>query len=100
MEGKDLVFNPHASSLMGPDVESFFNYAVDWIDERRYDVHLYITWNDRAGGWQTQHAISTYRAVLRDELTHTLERAGFMRVRRLLPLETGFYQPLVLAEAP
>ncbi len=72
----------------------------DWIDERRYDVHLYITWNDRAGGWQTQHAISTYRAVLRDELTHTLERAGFMRVRWLLPLETGFYQPLVLAEAP
>jgi len=72
----------------------------DWTDERRYDVHLYITWNDRTRGWQTQHAITTYRALLRDELTHTLQRAGFERVRWLLPLETGFYQPLVLAEAP
>jgi glycine/sarcosine N-methyltransferase len=71
----------------------------DWIDERRYNLHLYITC-DTPSGWQTQHATSTYRALLRDELTNILERAGFMRVRWMSPAETGFYQPLVLAEAP
>ena len=70
----------------------------DWIDERRYTFHLYIT-RDTPAGWQTQHGISTYRAVLRDELTAILEGAGFVRVRWMLPAETGFYQPLVLAVA-
>jgi|SRR5450631_1724936 glycine/sarcosine N-methyltransferase len=70
----------------------------DWIDERRYTFHLFITC-DTSTGWQTQHGISTYRAVLRDELTTILESVGFVRVRWMLPAETGFYQPLVLAVA-
>jgi glycine/sarcosine N-methyltransferase len=70
----------------------------DWIDERRYNFHLYIT-RDTSAAWQTQHGISTYRAVLRDELTAILEAAGFVRVRWMLPAETGFYQPLVVAAA-
>jgi glycine/sarcosine N-methyltransferase len=70
----------------------------DWLDERRYTFHLYIT-RDTPAGWQTHHGASRYRAVLRDELTELLERAGFTKVRRLLPDESGFYQPLVLARA-
>jgi glycine/sarcosine N-methyltransferase len=70
----------------------------DWIDERSYSFHLYITCETQTG-WQTQHGVSTYRAVLRDELTITLERIGFVRVKWMLPAETGFYQPLVLAVA-
>jgi glycine/sarcosine N-methyltransferase len=70
----------------------------DWIDERSYTFHLYITC-DTPTGWQTQHGISTYRAVLRDDLTTSLEGVGFVRVRWMLPAESGFYQPLVLAVA-
>jgi len=70
----------------------------DWTDERRYTFHLYIT-RDTPTGWQTHHGASTYRAVLRDELTKILEGAGFVNVRWLLPAESGFYQPLVLATA-
>lgn len=70
----------------------------DWIDERRYTFHLYITC-ETPTGWQTQHGISTYRAVLRDELTTILEDVGFVRVRWMLAADTGFYQPLVLAVA-
>jgi glycine/sarcosine N-methyltransferase len=70
----------------------------DWIDERRYTFHLYIT-RDTPKGWQTQHGVSAYRAVLRDELTTILESAGFVRVRWVLPAESGFYQPLVIAVA-
>jgi glycine/sarcosine N-methyltransferase len=70
----------------------------DWIDERRYAFHLYITCATPTG-WQTQHGVSTYRAVLRDELTSILGGVGFARVRWMLPAESGFYQPLVLAVA-
>ena len=70
----------------------------DWKDERRYQFHLYIT-RDTPAGWQTHHGVSTYRAVLRDELARILERAGFIKVRWLLPAESGFYQPLVLGVA-
>src|ERR1700723_196012 len=70
----------------------------DWFEWRRYSFHLYIT-RETPMGWQTQHGVSTYRAVLRDELTAILEGAGFVRVRWMLPAETGFYQPLVVAAA-
>jgi glycine/sarcosine N-methyltransferase len=70
----------------------------DWIDERRYSFHLYISCETDTG-WQTRYGISTYRAVLRNEFTTVLEGAGFVRVRWMLPAETGFYQPLVLGVA-
>jgi glycine/sarcosine N-methyltransferase len=70
----------------------------DWADERRYTFHLYIT-RESAAGWQTHHGASVYRAVLRDELTRILGGAGFLRVRWLLPSESGFFQPLVVAVA-
>jgi|SRR5579862_256763 len=70
----------------------------DWTDERRYAFHVYIT-RDTAAGWQTHHGVSSYRAVLRDELTRIFEGAGFVKVRWLLPAESGFYQPIVVCVA-
>jgi SAM-dependent methyltransferase len=67
----------------------------DWMDERRYAFHLYIT-RDTPAGWQTYHGVSAYRAVLREELAGILHGAGFANVRWLLPAESGFYQPMVL----
>ena len=70
----------------------------DWIDERRYTFHLYITY-DTGDGWRTHHDASTYRAILRSELTNILERAGFRNMQWLMPAESGFYQPVVIARA-
>jgi glycine/sarcosine N-methyltransferase len=70
----------------------------DWIDDRRYVFHIYITLQID-DGWQSHHYASTYRAVLRDELTGILGRAGFTDVRWLQPAESRFYQPIVLARA-
>jgi SAM-dependent methyltransferase len=69
----------------------------DWIDERRYRFHLYITRNADSA-WQTFHFTSTYRAVLRRELQQILEDAGFVGVRWLLPADSGFYQPIFAAK--
>ena len=69
----------------------------DWLDERRYRFHLYITRN-RESAWQTLHFTSTYRAVLRSELQRILEEAGFPNVRWLSPSDCGFYQPIFVAQ--
>src|SRR5579864_1358312 len=70
----------------------------DWLDELRYVFHLYIT-RETADGWQTFHSTAGYRAIKRDQLTNTLNQTGFTNVRWLYPSESGFYQPIVLAQA-
>jgi glycine/sarcosine N-methyltransferase len=70
----------------------------DWSDERRYAFHLYIT-REVQGGWESQHYVSNYRAVLREEFSRILQAAGFVGCRWILPGESGFYQPIVLAKA-
>ncbi|HSK44246.1 MAG TPA: class I SAM-dependent methyltransferase [Candidatus Binatia bacterium] len=70
----------------------------DWLDDRRYTFHLYIT-RENQDGWESQHYSSTYRSIMRDELSHILGKSGFGRGRWILPDESGFYQPIVLAKA-
>jgi glycine/sarcosine N-methyltransferase len=68
----------------------------DWIDDTRYTLHLYITVQSDPA-WTTHHFVSEYRCLLRDELSAVLRSTGFRDVRWLMPAESGFYQPLVLA---
>lgn len=68
----------------------------DWLNERRYRFHLYIT-RGTESAWRTFHFTSTYRAVLRGEFRRILEQAGFANVRWLSPSESGFYQPIFIA---
>lgn len=70
----------------------------DWLDERRYAIHLYIT-REVQDRWESQHYVSTYCSIMRDELSQILARAGFTGCRWLGPDESGFYQPIVLAKA-
>src|SRR5262249_9713613 len=70
----------------------------DSVDARRYVFHLYIS-RELEKGWQTFHTSALYRALLRDEVSEALSRAGFKNARWLFQGDTGFYQPIVLAEA-
>jgi glycine/sarcosine N-methyltransferase len=70
----------------------------DRIDDRHYTFHLYIT-RQIHDGWETQHHVSNYRALLRVELSHALQIAGFTKCRWLFEEESGFYQPIILATA-
>ena len=69
----------------------------DWLDNERYAVHLYITVEDN-GRWRSHHFASEYRCLLRSELTAALHNAGLEPVRWLMPNESGFYQPIVIAK--
>ena len=68
----------------------------DWTDERRYAFHLYIT-REGQQGWESQHYVSTYRAVLREELNRIFRAAGFVSCRWIFTAESAFYQPIFLA---
>lgn len=70
----------------------------DWVDDRRYMFHLYIT-RELEKGWQTFHTAGLYRTIRRDELVAILSQAGFENSRWLAPAESNFYQPIILAEA-
>ncbi len=73
-----------------------YHQLWDWTSEREYKLHLYITQQTNTG-WNSRHFVSVYRALLREELTALLHQASFTQVRWLMPAESGFYQPLVLA---
>jgi glycine/sarcosine N-methyltransferase len=68
----------------------------DWIDAESYMLHLYLTIQS-GESWASHHFATTYRCLLRDKLSAALEVAGFEKIQWLIPTESGFYQPLVLA---
>jgi cyclopropane fatty-acyl-phospholipid synthase-like methyltransferase len=80
----------------GEGARRIVHQVWDWIDGERYSVHLYITMQ-QDGEWKAHHFVSEYRCLLRDELTKALERGGFGEIHWLMPNESGFYQPIVLA---
>lgn len=67
----------------------------DW-DGESYTLTQYII--DDEDTLQVSKFDCRYRAVRREELTRLLTAAGCRGVRWLHPEETGFYQPIVIAE--
>ncbi|MFN0102724.1 MAG: class I SAM-dependent methyltransferase [Bryobacteraceae bacterium] len=68
----------------------------DWLDDRRYVLHIYLT-VEAAGRWDAHHYATTCRTILRAEFDQVLQRVGFTATRWLFPADTGFYQPIVIA---
>jgi glycine/sarcosine N-methyltransferase len=68
-----------------------------WHDDgERYDYeHLMLTGDGT--GWRVGHRTGTYWALTRAELSALASDAGLVGVRWLLPAQTGFFQPLLLA---
>jgi glycine/sarcosine N-methyltransferase len=68
----------------------------DWTDAAEYTLHLYIT-VETAHAWHSHHFVSGYRCVERQELSDVLCMVGFQEPVWLVPADSGYYQPLVLA---
>lgn len=68
----------------------------EWLDERRYRVHIIIL-RQLADGWRCAHHVGVYRALRRAELSLALQAAGFGAVDWLMPEQSGYHQPLVQA---
>jgi glycine/sarcosine N-methyltransferase len=69
------------------------------VDEAKYKLHLYISLQT-GPQWKTLHFTSEYRCVKRQELSDALRLIGFHEPVWLMPTDTGYYQPIVLARWP
>ncbi len=68
-----------------------------WHDDgERYDYeHLMLSGDST--GWRVGHRTGTYWALTRAELSALASDAGLVGVRWLLPAQSAFFQPLLLA---
>jgi glycine/sarcosine N-methyltransferase len=64
----------------------------EWLDERCYRVHIHIT-REVEDGWRCDHHVGLYRALSRRELN----AAPLSEIRWMMPADTGFHQPIVVA---
>jgi glycine/sarcosine N-methyltransferase len=83
----------------GSEERRIVHQVWDWVDHASYILHLYITMQS-GHAWTTHHFISEYRCLLRDELSSALRSSAFEQVQWVMPAESGFYQPLVVARRP
>lgn len=70
----------------------------NWVSQNVYEVHQHIT-TKTDGRWLHHHTVTLYRALQRSELEYFSREVGFKNVQWLLPTESGFYQPLMLAHS-
>jgi glycine/sarcosine N-methyltransferase len=63
------------------------------------DITLFTFREQPAGGWAVSATETRYRALRRDRLSRALEVQGFATTEWLLPEQSGYYQPLVVAVA-
>lgn len=83
--------------LDGPEGRRIIFQTWDWrADGRAYLLHHFIL-RETADSWETLHAATEYRALLRDELTAILREAGFTDVRWHFPADSGYFQPIATA---
>jgi SAM-dependent methyltransferase len=80
-----------------PDGRRIVFQVWDWQDDdQRYTVSMFIL-REVEGVWHTARYATTYRALLRVELSAILEQAGFADIRWHMPQDTGYFQPVVTA---
>lgn len=73
--------------------------AWAWTDDGEFvDITLF-TLSETADGWRSEAHETRYRALRREVLTTSLQRQGFSSVRWLMPSESGYFQPVVVARA-
>ena len=70
-----------------------------WADDRRtVEINVFVL-RPGPGDWTAAVRSTTYRALRRHELTAALRAHGFGEVHWLMPAESGYYQPVVVARA-
>ncbi len=73
--------------------------AWQWAaDGRTVEINIFVL-RQRPDGWAAAVRTASYRALRRAELSGALTAGGFGDVRWLMPEESGYYQPVVVARA-
>ncbi|MGB4056705.1 MAG: class I SAM-dependent methyltransferase [Alphaproteobacteria bacterium] len=81
-----------------PGKESISFQVWNWIADNLYELHQHTSLK-KDDKWVSFHEVKPYRALRRDELSASLEQAGFDHIEWQMPKERGVFQPLVIASA-
>jgi glycine/sarcosine N-methyltransferase len=89
------------AGAIGPPGERRLSFQLwEWDDDGRgYDLELFIL-TEGPDGWTTRSWLSRYRAITRAELSAIIHDEGGTDIRWLMPEESGFFQPLLVATGP
>jgi SAM-dependent methyltransferase len=81
-----------------PEGDAIVFQTWEWADDGvTYDVSLFVLRRD-GGPWRAAEHAARYRAWRRDELGELLTAAGFEDITWQMPDQSGYFQPVVLAE--
>lgn len=69
----------------------------DWEEDGRTYMYEQFIGSEKNGRWELRSWRSKYRAVTRSELSAALHRGGFTESRWIMPAESGYFQPLIVA---
>ena len=72
----------------------------DWAEDNRSYALQHFHMQRHHDRWDVQCYTTRYRALLRADLSKMLAQAGFRDIVWLMPAESGYYQPVVLARNP
>jgi len=88
-------------TVMAPqfsEAGAFTHQVWQWLSESHYRIHFYVT-RPTNGDFVVRHHTAHYWALQRAEMENALTRAGFTETEWLEPDQSGYYQPMVLAQA-
>jgi SAM-dependent methyltransferase len=75
--------------------------AWQWSADGEYvDIELFTFTEETVGSWRASSRTTRYRALERAKFESLLLASGFTAVKWLMPNESGYYQPIVLASVP
>ena len=92
-------FTPQALSTTPGDERLAFQYWNWHRDGRTYDQHLFIV-SGSGERWTIRHYGGLSHALLRGELREHLRRVRLGKIKWLMPAQTGYHQPILIARAP
>jgi SAM-dependent methyltransferase len=79
-----------------PDGRAVVFQIWEWAEDgRSYEVHLFVL-HETGGRWRVSEHTTTYRALLRSELSALMHESGYRDVEWLMPEESGLFQPVAI----
>lgn len=97
LEDKPISTFPVVKKIDDKQIHTF--QIWQWAEHNIYNVSHYVIKGSHDHYTTTLREVQ-YRAYKRDEITAVLNAQGFTGIKWLMPAETGYYQPVVLAYKP
>jgi len=78
--------------------ERVYVQTWDWSEDgKSYDLRLFML-KPSGENWVSRPLLARMRAYTRDEIVKEVEKTGFASCRWLMPSESGYYQPVMVAK--